>query len=132
MLLFLEEEWVGMDGSLEVSSEKNLDVSGSFDVSGSKVRQLFPLSGERLVGNPISVFVNSSSFRFHIGRGLSFTTLFISSFDNSLGNIVVVLSSPNFTEKVELSSTGISSELFERLLQSVELLLSETDSGKLK
>ena len=52
ILLFAEEEWVGVNVSLQITSEKDLDGSGGQDVLWLEIGQSSPLrSGAG--GNPV-------------------------------------------------------------------------------
>jgi hypothetical protein len=56
--LLLEEEWVSDDFVLEISSEVDLDLSCSLDISRKKIRKLSP-GLKRGVSCPVNIFVNT-------------------------------------------------------------------------
>ena len=90
MFFSAEKEWVGEDRSLEISSEEDLDLTRSLDVSRREVWKLDPFL-KNVISNPVSKLVYTSTLGFLISRATFAFTTFLATFDNTFSNIVISL-----------------------------------------
>ena len=118
MFLLSEKEWITNDIPLKISREENLDLSGDTDVQSAQIWKFLPL-GEWIVCNKVCVLVNTSSFLFLVGifdfsvRVLFTITIasFFYSLSSCLNNVVIFLSTTDFTKESYERGRLLSSQL---------------------
>ena len=114
MFLLSEEEWVGVDGTIQVTGEQNLNLARSFDVGGTQIRKTSPFSLQAIVCNVVGEPVHTGTTWLLDSRCTAFIKIFLTFVKNSLisfsliascfNNVVVLLCAPNFTEEAQLLS----------------------------
>ena len=130
VLLSTKEEWIGKDGSLQVASEENLNLTGSLDVSRCQVRKLDPLI-EDVISDPVSELINTSALSLLIS-GTAFTlTTFFATLDNTFSNVIILLSASDLSEETDRTSAELLSEVLQASLDPPCLNLTESDASPL-
>ena len=105
MLLLAEEEWVGENGSLQISSQEHLHLSGSLDVSWGEIWELGPLLKDA-VGDPVDEFIDARASGFLVSRlAISTFASFFSSLKSALCYIVVLFCPRDLSEETDISSS---------------------------
>jgi hypothetical protein len=97
MSLFAVEVRICVDWTIQVTCKLVSNFSGNVHLLWSNYGQFLPISIQ-ICGDPICHFIYSSSFRLNIWRKLALLT----SFELSLGDVIVVVGSSNFAPKLEL------------------------------
>lgn len=97
VLLSSEEEGVGEDGSLKISSEEDLDLPRGLNICGGKIWELDPLIKD-VVGDKVGELINTSALGLLVsGTALALTT-FLATLDDTLSNIIIFLGSSDLSE----------------------------------
>jgi len=104
VLLFAEEERVGEDWSLEVTSEQYLYLTSSLNVPWCEIWELCPLLKDT-VGDPVNKFVNTTATGLLVcWLVVSAFAAFFSSIKSAFSNVVVFLDTRDLSKEADKTS----------------------------
>jgi hypothetical protein len=88
-----KEKWVREDFSIQIPCEMDFNLSCSFNLRRSEVRQLGPTTGQEVCCYEVGVFVDTSALFFDVWlSGLrAVLVIIVASLYGSLGDVVVEL-----------------------------------------
>lgn len=105
VLFLAEEEWVGENGSLQVSRQEHLHLSGSLDVSWWEIWELGPLLKDA-VCDPVDEFIYSRASGLLVSwLAIATFASFFSSLKSALCYIVVLFCPRDLSEETDISSS---------------------------
>ena len=128
MFLLAEVEGVGNDVSLKVSSEADLDLTGSLKITRLEVGKTRPWALS-FVGNEVRVLVHARAASFATFRSGILTQVFGLK---DLSDVVISLCAGNLTPESKRASISRLSKSLDRLLKNERAVFSDLNTSLVK